>query len=85
MSWNIFRKRNCDLKEKTKPKRLAKFVIYADKKGEWRWRLVAKNGRTIADGSEGYATEGNCLRALMRVIDVLSDLDNIDLVPPEHK
>lgn len=32
----------------------AKFEIYKDTKGEFRWRLVASNGQAIANGGEGY-------------------------------
>jgi uncharacterized protein len=32
----------------------AKFELYKDAKGEFRWRLVASNGQTIATGGEGY-------------------------------
>ena len=32
----------------------AKFQLYKDAKGEFRWRLVASNGQTIATGGEGY-------------------------------
>lgn len=31
-----------------------KFHIYADKAGEIRWRLVASNGKIVADSGEGY-------------------------------
>lgn len=41
-----------------------KFEIYEDKAGQWRWRLVAKNGRTVADSGEGYHSQGNVRRAL---------------------
>ena len=34
----------------------AKFELYKDKKGEYRWKLVANNGQTIAVG-EGYTTK----------------------------
>ena len=34
----------------------AKFELYKDKKGEFRFRLVAPNGQTIAV-SEGYKTK----------------------------
>jgi uncharacterized protein YegP (UPF0339 family) len=34
----------------------AKFELYKDKKGEYRWKLVAPNGQTIAVG-EGYTTK----------------------------
>ena len=36
-----------------------KFEIYADKKGEFRFRLKAKNGQIIAVG-EGYTTVKAC-------------------------
>ena len=32
----------------------AKFELYKDAKGEYRWRLVVSNGQTIATGGEGY-------------------------------
>jgi hypothetical protein len=35
----------------------AKFELYKDAKGEFRWRLVASNGQTIATGGEGYKSE----------------------------
>lgn len=31
-----------------------KFILYRDRKREWRWRLKARNGRVIADSAEGY-------------------------------
>ena len=30
------------------------FVTYTDKKGEFRWRLEAANGKSIAASGEGY-------------------------------
>jgi uncharacterized protein YegP (UPF0339 family) len=36
-----------------------KFELYPDAKGEYRWRLKASNGQTIATGGEGYATKAN--------------------------
>jgi uncharacterized protein len=32
----------------------AKFELYKDAKGEFRWRFVASNGQAIATGGEGY-------------------------------
>jgi len=32
----------------------AKFELYKDAKGEFRWRLVTPNGQTIATSGEGY-------------------------------
>jgi uncharacterized protein len=33
---------------------VTKFEVYKDAKGEYRWRLVASDGQTIATGGEGY-------------------------------
>mgnify|MGYP000861605487 CR=1 FL=1 len=35
--------------------------------GDWYWRLKAKNGKTIADGSESYSNRGNVKRACGKV------------------
>ena len=35
----------------------AKFELYKDAKGEFRWRLIASNGQMIANGGEGYKTK----------------------------
>ena len=43
------------------------YVYYKDAKGEWRWRLVAANGRIIADSGEGYSSERECLADIDRV------------------
>jgi len=41
-----------------------KVQIYEDKKGEYRWRLVASNGRIICVASEGYKTKRGVVNAL---------------------
>jgi uncharacterized protein YegP (UPF0339 family) len=45
----------------------AGFETYRDKGGEYRWRLVHRNGNVIATGGEGYATHGNARRAVRRL------------------
>lgn len=35
----------------------AKFELYTDAKGEWRFRLKAGNGEIIALASEGYSSK----------------------------
>lgn len=35
----------------------AKFELYTDAKGEWRFRLKAGNGEVIALASEGYSSK----------------------------
>ncbi len=39
---------------------MGKFEMYESSNGEWRWRLVAPNGRTIADSGEGYSSKQAC-------------------------
>ena len=43
-----------------------KFEIYKDKKGEFRFRLKAKNGQIIAV-SEGYAAKASCQNGVASV------------------
>ena len=40
------------------------FEIYTDTEGFWRWRLVAGNGRIVADSGEGYDNLSNVERAV---------------------
>lgn len=42
-------------------------VFYTDTEQLHRWRLVAKNGNTLADSGEGYASRANAHRAWRRV------------------
>ncbi len=44
-----------------------KFVVYRDRIGEYRWRLVATNGRTVGDSGEGYDSRSNARRAAENV------------------
>lgn len=37
--------------------------IYQDRKGQWRWRLQTRNGRTIADSAESYTRRSCAKRA----------------------
>jgi uncharacterized protein YegP (UPF0339 family) len=39
-----------------------KSVIYADSSGNYRWRLVASNGQTVASG-EGFSSKASAKRA----------------------
>jgi len=42
-------------------------IYKSEKDGQWRWRAVAKNGKTVADGAEGYHNKK----------DLTDELDNI--------
>lgn len=41
-----------------------KFHIYKDSTGQFRWRLVAANNRTIADSGESYWNKTDCEAAI---------------------
>jgi uncharacterized protein YegP (UPF0339 family) len=42
--------------------------IYRDLRGGYRWRLVAPNGRIIADSSESYTRRWSAWRAARRFL-----------------
>ena len=44
-----------------------KFQVYTDKSGEFRFRLVATNGQTIAV-SEGYKTKPSAMDGIKSVV-----------------
>ena len=43
-----------------------KFEVYTDKAGEYRFRLTARNGKTIAV-SEGYKAKNSCMNGIESV------------------
>jgi uncharacterized protein YegP (UPF0339 family) len=45
----------------------AKFEVYKDARGEFRWRLKASNGQTIATGGEGYTSKAGCMNGIESV------------------
>ena len=42
----------------------AKFELYKDKSGEFRFRLKAGNGEVIATSSEGYSSKAAALNGI---------------------
>lgn len=59
---------HCDAVKRIKQgARVMKFQTYTDSKGEYRWRLVARNGKTIADSAESYSSKAKCKKAIERV------------------
>jgi len=45
-----------------------KFVIYRDKKREFRWQLLARNGRIIADSAESYKRKSQVAKMITKII-----------------
>jgi uncharacterized protein YegP (UPF0339 family) len=43
------------------------FEIYQDHKLEYRWRLLAPNGKITADSAEGYTRKADAKRAVRKV------------------
>jgi uncharacterized protein YegP (UPF0339 family) len=50
-----------------------KIIVYEDLRGEVRWRLVASNGRILADGAEGYLDATNVRDALEKIVAAFED------------
>lgn len=45
---------------------MGKFEIYKDRKGQFRWRLLADNNQVIATG-EGYTSKASCKNGIESV------------------
>ncbi len=46
---------------------MAKFELYKDGKGEYRWRLKSANGQVIATGGESYTSKAGALNGIEAV------------------
>ena len=57
----------------------AKFELYTDAKGEFRWRLKASNGQTIATGGEGYSSKANARNGIESVKKNAPDAEIVEL------
>lgn len=55
-----------------------KFEIYLDKAGEYRYRLIATNGESIAMSEEGYKSKSGCLKGMQSVAVNSVDAEIID-------
>ncbi|MFB6202393.1 MAG: HVO_2922 family protein [Halorhabdus sp.] len=51
------------------------FEIYEDAAGEWRWRLIHRNGNVLADSGQGYSKFNDASRAVGRLQDNLTDYE----------
>ena len=43
-----------------------KFEVYKDKRGEFRWRRIASNGKIVGASSEGYSKKADCEKNMNR-------------------
>jgi uncharacterized protein YegP (UPF0339 family) len=58
-----------------------RFELYTDRHGTWRWKLVAANGRVLAESGEGYRRRADAYQALQRVR-LASQSDLTEVVHP---
>lgn len=58
---------------------MAKFEVFKDAKGEFRWRMKAGNGEIIADSNEGYKTKSSCEHGIELVKRDSASADVVDL------
>jgi len=56
----------------------AKFELFTDKAGQWRWRLRHTNGNIIADSGEGYASRQKCKQGIESVKQNAPDAEIVD-------
>jgi len=51
----------------------AVFEIYQDVEYKWRWHLVAKNGKIVADSGQGYYRRAEAVYAAERTIRIAQE------------
>ncbi len=56
-----------------------RFDVYPDRKGEFRWRLVAGNGRVIADSGEGYTRRASAEKGARRTAWAIAEAETVQL------
>lgn len=69
---------------------MLKFVVYRTNivhhSQPWRWRLVARNGKILADSGEAYARKGAALKAIYAILG-MDERTEIEVIDPlkRHK
>ncbi len=67
-----------DPPQSTARESMGTFQLFEDRAGEWRWRLVHRNGNIIATSGEGYTTKQNAEKGIRSVLRNAPDADLID-------
>jgi uncharacterized protein YegP (UPF0339 family) len=61
--------------------------MYQDSGGEWRWRVVADNGKVVADSGEGYINRVDCVHGLhvtaRQILEAAISGGLLEVEPPE--
>ena len=61
--------------------RRAKFEMYQDRSGDFRWRLKSSNGQVIATGGQGYKDKRDCRGAIDSVKRAVADAPIEEVAP----
>lgn len=56
-------------------------IIRSARDGDWRWRLVAENGRIVGGSAEGYVNETHAHRMAEQIF---GDAPNVKVPPAEQ-
>jgi uncharacterized protein YegP (UPF0339 family) len=43
------------------------FELYKDKAGHFRWKLISRNGESVAEGGEGYVERRAAMNAIKKL------------------
>ncbi len=60
--------------------RQPRFQVYEDKAGQFRWRLLAANGLTIADSAEAYTRKPDAERAVNVAIQTVERIGHLAMI-----
>ncbi len=55
-----------------------KFEVYKDKKGHFRWKLLSRNGESVAEGGEGYSEKRGAMGAIKKLKEWASTTEIVD-------
>jgi uncharacterized protein YegP (UPF0339 family) len=57
---------------------------YQDSVGDWRWSLVSRNGKPVAESGEAYSKVGNLRRSMNAFKRILNVKVKIYVADPNH-
>lgn len=60
-------------------KPLKQFEIYLGQDGDYRWRLVHRNGKVLADSGEGYKRKVQAKKAAQAIADLPSETPIVEI------
>jgi hypothetical protein len=60
---------------------MGRFHVFTDAGGAFRWRLVAPNGKIIADSGEGNTSKQSCLEGIAAVKKFAAQAEIVSAAP----